>query len=96
LDASKTKPKRNARKRSSDNDARQPFQFTHRFNPTDLPDRKIRAALQRLRMAEILIFDLHLDNFERPNFRRRVNHGKNWPQMNGHSTRNLAAQPKGP
>jgi len=51
LDASKAKPERDVRERSSNNDARQPFQFTHRFHPAVLPDRKIRGGLQQSRKA---------------------------------------------
>jgi hypothetical protein len=96
LDATKAKPERDVRERSSDNDTRQPFQFAHRsLTPTVLPDCKIRGGLQRLRMAEILIFALHLDNLEQPNPKKRIGRG-NWPRMNGLSTRDLAAQPEGP
>ena len=48
LDAPETKPERNMRERTSNNDARQPFQFTHQLDPTVLPDRKIRGGLQQV------------------------------------------------
>jgi hypothetical protein len=49
------------------------------FDPTVLPDRKIRGGLQQSirkwwsacrRMAEILIFALHLDIFGRPSLQK--------------------------
>ena len=54
LDASKAKPERNMPERSSNNDARQPFQFTHRFNPTVLSDRKIRGGLQQIHSKAVV------------------------------------------
>jgi len=49
LDTAKAKPERDMPERSPDNDACQPFQFAHRFNPTILSDRKIRGGLQQIR-----------------------------------------------
>jgi len=69
------------------------------LDPTVLPDRKIRGGLQQIhskvwsacrRMAEILIFALHLDIFGRPSLQKARMSRKLA------STRNLAAQSKGP
>jgi hypothetical protein len=40
--------------RSPNNDACQPFQFAHRFNPAVLSDRKIRGGLQQIRSKAVV------------------------------------------
>ena len=64
LDAPETKPERNMRERTSNNDARQPFQFTHRLDPAVLPDRKIRGGLQQIHSKVVVTMPRNGENFD--------------------------------
>jgi hypothetical protein len=64
LDTAKAKPERDIPERSSNDNARQPFQFAHRSNPTDPSDRKIRGGLQQIHSKAVVTMSKSGRNFD--------------------------------
>jgi hypothetical protein len=54
LDTAKAKPERDIPERSSNDDARQPFQFAHRLTPLSYSDGKIRGGLQQIHSRAVV------------------------------------------